>query len=68
MIRSRAFVRRICSASLAVILDLPSWSTGNIPQPSRNDLNSYKRGDRAALWTSAAARPSPPCSVRAVGA
>ena len=41
MIRSRAFVRRICSASLAVILDLLSWGAGNIPQPSRNDLNSY---------------------------
>src|SRR3989475_3237958 len=41
MIRSRAFVRRICSASLAVILDLLSWSTGNIPRVSRNDLNSY---------------------------
>ena len=50
MIRSRAFVRRICSASLAVILDLLSWGTGNIPQLSRNDLNSYTFKQFADYW------------------
>jgi len=48
MIRSRAFVRRICSASLAVILELLSWSMGNLP-PGMTLIcyNAQYQGDSA---------------------